>query len=89
MNSQEIQKQIDAKNGRINDLDIALQSKDYIGIKIAMGRATKTEYKDEIAQCDAWGKEKNDLLLEVAELKAQQKLALAEEANQNKPEGGE
>ena len=47
MNSQEIQKQIDAKNGRINDLQIELRKKDYIGTKIAMGRATKTQYKTE------------------------------------------
>lgn len=87
MNSQEIQKQIDAKNGRINDLQIELRKKDYIGTKIAMGRAAKTQYKTEIEQCDAWASEIDSLMTEVEDLKAQQALALEEEAQTEK--GGE
>lgn len=87
MNSQEIQKQIDAKNGRINDLQIELRKKDYIGTKIAMGRATKTQYKTEIEQCDAWASEIDSLMTEVEDLKAKQALALEEEAQTEK--GGE
>lgn len=78
MNLQEIQNQIDAKNGIINDLQIELRKKDYIGTKIAMGRATKEEYATDIAKCDEWAAQIDALMKEVDELDAQKK-ALQEE----------
>ena len=73
MNLQEIQKQIDTKNGRINDLQIELRKKDYIGTKIAMGRATREQYQGEIAQCNEWAEEIDGLMTEVNELMVQKK----------------
>lgn len=45
----------------INALDQLMQSQDYIGIKIAMGRATKEEYAEEIAQSEQWAQRKSEL----------------------------
>jgi chaperonin cofactor prefoldin len=78
MNLQEIQKQIDTKNGRIDELQLNLKHKDYIGIKIAMGRATKEDYKGDIAKCDEWAGEIDRLRNEVNEL-VDQKDALQKE----------
>ena len=47
-----------------------LQSKDYIGIKIAMGVATHEDYADEITQTEAWRLRINEVLDEIAELEA-------------------
>lgn len=79
MTSLEIQKLLDEKNGRIDELQINLKRKDYIGVKIAMGRATKTEYRAEIDQCTAWAEEINTLNTEVESLKIQLEQAKAEE----------
>lgn len=46
---------------RIEELKAKLLEKDYVGTKIAMGRATREEYADVIAQCDAWADEINRL----------------------------
>lgn len=45
----------------IRGLDELMKQHDYIGIKIAMGRATKDEYADEIAQSEDWAAKKNEL----------------------------
>lgn len=42
-------------------LDQLMQSQDYIGVKIAMGRATKDDYTAEIAQSEQWAQRKNEL----------------------------
>lgn len=45
----------------IRNLDQLMKANDYIGTKIAMGRATKEEYADEIIKSDLWAKRKNEL----------------------------
>ena len=45
----------------IRGLDQLMRSNDYIGIKIAMGRATKEEYAEEIAKSEEWAKRKSEL----------------------------
>jgi len=53
---------------RIDELQHLLANYDYIGIKIATGRATKEEYAREINQMTAWAKEINDLKKSLIEL---------------------
>lgn len=50
-----------AKRNRINKLKQKLREYDYIGVKIATGRATKEEYATQIAEMDAWATEINEL----------------------------
>lgn len=45
----------------INALDQLMRNQDYIGIKIAMGRATKEDYAEEIAQSEQWAQRKSEL----------------------------
>ena len=45
----------------IRALDALMREKDYIGIKIAMGRATVEEYAEEIAESDRMAAKKNEL----------------------------
>ncbi len=45
----------------INALDNLMKQHDYIGAKIAMGRATKEEYAEEIAQSEEWAERKSTL----------------------------
>jgi hypothetical protein len=46
---------------RIGELKAKLKAYDYIGVKIATGRATKEEYANEIAEMTAWANEINEL----------------------------
>ena len=46
----------------IRALDALMREKDYIGIKIAMGRATVEEYAEEIAESDRMAAKKNELM---------------------------
>ena len=46
---------------RIAELKKLLKSYDYIGVKIATGRATREEYAKEIAQMTEWANEINEL----------------------------
>ena len=46
----------------IRGLDQLMRENDYIGIKIAMGRATKEEYAAEIAKSEEMAKRKNELM---------------------------
>ena len=46
----------------IRNLEQLLKTHDYIGTKIAMGRATKEEYADEIAQSEAWAQRLDELM---------------------------
>ena len=48
---------------KINELKRKLANYDYIGVKIATGRATKEEYAKEIAQMTEWANEINTLEL--------------------------
>ena len=45
----------------IRGLDQLMREKDYIGTKIAMGRATIEEYAKEIAESDRMAARKNEL----------------------------
>lgn len=45
----------------IRGLDQLMRAKDYIGTKIAMGRATIEEYAEEIAESDRMAARKNEL----------------------------
>lgn len=45
----------------IRSLNQLMRENDYIGIKIAMGRATKEEYAEEIAKSEEMAKRKNEL----------------------------
>lgn len=54
-------KELTNKNKRIAELKQLLAGYDYIGIKIATGRATKEEYAKEIAQMTEWANEINEL----------------------------
>lgn len=45
----------------IRNLDWLMKANDYIGTKIAMGRATKEEYAAEIAKSEEWAQRKNEL----------------------------
>ena len=49
------------KHQRIEELKEKLSKYDYIGIKIATGRATKEEYANEIQQMIEWANEINQL----------------------------
>lgn len=53
------QKALKEKNARIAELHRKLEELDYIGVKIATGRATREEYADKIAQMNAYASEIN------------------------------
>lgn len=49
-----IQQLIDEQWNIIHDREALLSTKDYIGVKIAMGVATIEDYADEIAETEIW-----------------------------------
>lgn len=51
----------DIKRNRIAELKAKLKNYDYIGVKIATGRATKEDYATEIAEMTAWAAEISEL----------------------------
>ena len=53
------QKALREKNARIAELHAKLKELDYIGVKIATGRATREEYADKIALMNAYANEIN------------------------------
>lgn len=53
------QKILREKNARIAELHRKLEELDYIGVKIATGRATREEYADKIALMSAYAGELN------------------------------
>lgn len=55
------QKALREKNARIAYLHRKLEELDYIGVKIATGRATREEYAEEIALMDEYAAELNVL----------------------------
>lgn len=64
---------IDALNVQrtiILDREASLSATDYIASKIAEGKATKTEYKDKIAQRQEWRDDINAAQEEIARLEA-------------------
>lgn len=54
-------KQKELVEPRIAELKQLLAGYDYIGIKIATGRATREEYAEEISQMTEWANEINEL----------------------------
>ncbi len=64
----ERQNKINEINSRIYSIDNEFKSLDYIGIKIATGRATIDEYADDIARMTELADEKNELENELKEL---------------------
>ncbi len=58
MNENMTREQIEAE---IRALDQLMKANDYIGTKIAMGRATKEEYAKEIAESEKMAERKNEL----------------------------
>ena len=71
MTHEEITNQINQKSARKNELMCNLNKTDYIGIKIAEGAATKTEYADIRAQRQEWRAEINQLDAEIDALNAE------------------
>lgn len=58
----------DRKRERLYQIDVEFRQLDYIGIKIATGRATVAEYAQEIARMEELAAEKNEIMSELAEL---------------------
>lgn len=58
MNENMTRDQIEAE---IRAVDQLMKANDYIGTKIAMGRATKEEYAKEIAESEKLAERKNEL----------------------------
>ena len=58
MNENMTREQIEAE---IRAVDQLMKANDYIGTKIAMGRATKEEYAREIAESEKLAERKNEL----------------------------
>ena len=58
---------------KIAKIDAEFKTLDYVGIKIATGRATIDEYKDEIARMAELADEKNELKTELAALQEESK----------------
>lgn len=58
MNENMTREQIEAE---IRAVDQLMKTNDYIGTKIAMGRATKEEYAKEIAESEKLAERKNEL----------------------------
>lgn len=58
---------------KIAKIDAEFKTLDYVGIKIATGRATIDEYKDEIARMTELADEKNELETELAILQEESK----------------
>lgn len=52
----------------IRGLEQLMKSHDYIGTKIAMGRATREEYAEQIAQSEEWAQRVDELRKELDEL---------------------
>ena len=50
---------------RLYQIDQEFRKLDYIGIKIATGRATAEEYRDEIARMEELAEEKNEIMAEL------------------------
>lgn len=70
MTNVEIQNALNEQYTLILNLDNQLKSYDYIGVKIATGRATCEEYQDKIDQMIIWANAKSDALEEIARLEA-------------------
>lgn len=70
MKKSEIIDAINVQQTIILDCEGKLSATDYIAAKIAEGKATKTEYKDQIAERQGWRDDINAAKAEVARLEA-------------------
>ena len=72
----------------IRGLDQLMREHDYIGIKIAMGRATREEYAAEIAQSEEWARRKSELLAKLngSEEETEEQPEETEEGSEEQPE---
>ena len=70
MKKYEIDALINEQQTIILDREGKLSSTDYIAAKIAEGKATKTEYKDQIAQRQQWRDDINAAQDEITRLKS-------------------
>jgi len=63
-----IQELIDEQWNIIHDREAKLSTKDYIGVKIAMGVATIEDYADDIAETEVWRQDIRDAYAEIERL---------------------
>ena len=70
MKTYEIEALINEQQTIILDREARLQSKDYIGTKIAMGVATVSDYQDVIAQTQVWRSDINAAQAEIERLRS-------------------
>ena len=68
MTKEQIHQLINEQNTIILDREARLSSTDYIAAKIAEGKATKTEYKEKIAERQQWRDDINAAQEEIARL---------------------
>ncbi len=55
----------------IRGLDQLIRANDYIGVKIAMGRATKEDYAEQIAESEKMAEKINELRAELEKMDAE------------------
>ena len=70
MKHAEIETLINGQQSIILDRECKLKTKDYIGVKIAMGVANASDYAEEIAQTEQWRIDINVAQDEIKRLKA-------------------
>lgn len=70
MKQDEKERLLNEQHTIILDREARLSSTDYIAAKIAEGKATKTEYKDQIAERQGWRDDINAAQSEIERLEA-------------------
>ena len=68
MKQEEINAALNEQYNIINEREAKLRATDYVAVKIAEGKATKTEYKDQIAERQVWRDDINAAQQRIAEL---------------------
>lgn len=66
----EIQQLVNEQQSIIADREAKLKATDYVALKIAEGKATKTQYADTLAQRQQWRDEINAAQAEIERLQA-------------------
>ena len=70
MKQEEKQLLLNEQHNIIHDREARLKASDYIAAKIAEGKATKTEYKDQIAERQQWRDDINAARTRIDEIEA-------------------
>ena len=70
MKQDEKERLLNEQHTIVLDREARLSSTDYIAAKIAEGKATKTEYKDQIAERQGWRDDINAAQAEIERLEA-------------------